>query len=125
MHSYSKSGGDSNRIDNAASGYMAIVPSVMAVRRLSVIECSRLQGFPDTFLYIDRKPRKITEDDARYLLSHGVHCWLEDGRWRTKCPADGPMYKALGNSIAIPCLRWIGRRIQLVDAIQKMDEVTQ
>ena len=58
----------------------------MAVRRLTVVECSRLQGFPDD-----------------YLLSV---------TWRGKCPPpDGPMYKALGNSMAVPVMRWIGQRI--------------
>jgi DNA (cytosine-5)-methyltransferase 1 len=62
------------------------VATTMAVRRLTVVECSRLQGFPD-----------------EYLLSV---------TWRGKCPPpDGPMYKALGNSMAVPCMRWIGRRI--------------
>ena len=58
----------------------------MAVRRLTPVECSRLQGFPDD-----------------YLLSV---------TWRGKCPPpDGPMYKALGNSMAVPIMAWIGRRI--------------
>jgi DNA (cytosine-5)-methyltransferase 1 len=58
----------------------------MAVRRLTPTECERLQGFPDD-----------------YLLSV---------TWRGKCPpADGVMYKALGNSMAVPVMAWIGRRI--------------
>lgn len=64
-----------------------IVRKGTQVRRLTVTECSRLQGFPDD-----------------YLLSVP---------WRGKCPpADGPMYKALGNSMAVPVMRWIGQRIQ-------------
>lgn len=62
------------------------VATTMAVRRLTVIECSRLQGFPDD--------------------------WLLSVTWRGKCPPpDRRMYKALGNSMAVPCMRWIGRRI--------------
>lgn len=62
------------------------VATSMQVRRLTVVECSRLQGFPDD-----------------YLLSV---------TWRGKCPPpDGPMYKALGNSMAVPVMRWIGHRI--------------
>ena len=58
----------------------------MAVRRLTPTECSRLQGFPDDYL------TSVT--------------------WRGKCPPpDGPMYKALGNSMAVPVMAWIGRRI--------------
>jgi DNA (cytosine-5)-methyltransferase 1 len=58
----------------------------MAVRRLTPTECARLQGFPDSYL------SQVT--------------------YRGKCPpADGPMYRALGNSMAVPVMRWIGRRI--------------
>jgi DNA (cytosine-5)-methyltransferase 1 len=64
-----------------------VVGQQTAVRRLTPTECSRLQGFPD-----------------EYLMSV---------TWRGKCPpADGVMYKALGNSMAVPCMRWIGERIQ-------------
>jgi DNA (cytosine-5)-methyltransferase 1 len=63
------------------------VPS-MAVRRLTPRECERLQGFPDDYTAI---PWRKKPADA--------------------CP-DGPRYKALGNSWAVPCAAWIGRRIQ-------------
>jgi len=63
----------------------------MAVRRLTPLECCRLQGFNDHFF--------------RGVL------------YRGKPPADGPMYKALGNSMAVPVMAWIGRRIQEVDAL--------
>ena len=53
----------------------------MAVRRLTEIECERLQGFPDNYTNI-----------------------------RENCPS-GPRYKALGNSMAVPVMRWIGERI--------------
>ena len=66
----------------------AVVQSTpMMVRRLSVIECCRLQGFPDNYL---------------------------DVIYRGKPAADGPRYKALGNSMAVPCIFWIGQRIQLI-----------
>jgi DNA (cytosine-5)-methyltransferase 1 len=57
----------------------------MAVRRLTPIECERLQGFPDNYTNI-----------------------------KDKCP-DGPRYKAMGNSMAVPVMRWIGERIQMVE----------
>jgi hypothetical protein len=60
----------------------------MAVRRLTPIECERLQGFPD----------KYTEIPWRKKLAD-------------QCP-DGPRYKALGNSWAVPVVHWIGKRIQ-------------
>lgn len=73
----------------AASGgsSRSYVAGQMAVRRLTPRECERLQGFPDDYT-------KISD--------------------RT---ADGPRYKALGNSMAVPVMRWIGERIAAVDAI--------
>ena len=55
--------------------------SNMAVRRLTPVECERLQGFPDNYTNI-----------------------------KESCP-DGPRYKAMGNSMAVPVMRWIGERI--------------
>lgn len=68
--------------------------SGMTVRRLTPIECERLQGFPDNYTRIS---------------------------WRNKSPddcPDGPRYKAMGNSMAVPVMRWIGERINLVEGIQ-------
>ena len=62
------------------------IPCGMAVRRLTPIECERLQGFPDGYTNIPW--RKADESP------------------------DGPRYKALGNSWAVPVVRWIGKRIQ-------------
>jgi len=69
---------------------MGGVPSMlhaMQVRRLTPVECERLQGFPDGYTAIP---------------------WR--GKSADQCP-DGPRYKALGNSWAVPCVRWIGARI--------------
>jgi site-specific DNA-cytosine methylase len=63
-------------------------PARFQVRRLSPRECERLQGFPDDYTLIP---------------------------YRGKPAADGPRYKALGNSMAVPCMRWIGRRIQMLE----------
>jgi len=60
----------------------------MAVRRLTPKECERLQGFPD-----------------RYT----------DVTYRGKPAADGPRYRALGNSMAVPVMAWIGKRIQMME----------
>ena len=88
MLSRKTSGGFSNSIDHAAAGYMAI--QQMAVRRLTPKECERLQGFPDN--YTDIQPKG-------------------------KATPDGPRYKALGNSMAVPVMAWIGSRIQKVQNI--------
>ena len=61
-----------------------------AVRRLTPRECERLQGFPDDYTLIP---------------------------YRKGIAADGPRYKALGNSMAVPVMRWIGERIAAVDAL--------
>jgi len=60
------------------------------VRRLMPVECERLQGFPDGYTDVPR-----------------------DG----KPAADGPRYKALGNSMAIPPMRWIGQRLDIVERL--------
>ena len=69
-----------------------------SVRRLTPIECERLQGFPDNYTRIPW--RNKTADD---------------------CP-DGPRYKAIGNSMAVPVMRWIGERIEMVEAVKKDSE---
>lgn len=85
------------------------------VRRLTPIECARLQGFPDTFCHIyRRKKRKITPETAAYYKSHGLKCFLREGQWFTFIAADGPIYKAYGNSMAVPVVKWIGDRIRKV-----------
>ena len=65
----------------------------MSVRRLTPVECERLQGFPDGYTAIPWRGKPLNQ-----------------------CP-DGPRYKALGNSMAVPCMRWIGERIQAVQDI--------
>ncbi|MDE2098934.1 MAG: DNA cytosine methyltransferase [Patescibacteria group bacterium] len=87
------------------------------VRRITPIEAARLQGFPDLHAHIDRRPRKIEPDEAEYYMRHWLICWQEDGQWWTKVAADGPIYKAYGNSMAVPCMRWIGERIRAVEEI--------
>jgi site-specific DNA-cytosine methylase len=64
------------------------VAQTVAVRRLTPVECERLQGFPDNYSQIPWK-----------------------GKPSSECP-DGPRYKACGNSFAVPVVRWIGERIQ-------------
>lgn len=102
MMSYSKSGGDSNRIDNAAAGYMAVEPATMQVRRLTPMECERLQGFPDGYTLIPI-PRPQMFEGQQVVV---------------KMSADGPRYKALGNSMAVPVMHWIGRRIDFVSKLE-------
>lgn len=63
------------------------------LRRLTPVECERLQGFPDGWTAIPWRGKSASE-----------------------CP-DSPRYKALGNSMAVPVMRWIGERIMMADSI--------
>ena len=86
------------------------------VRRLTPRECERLQGFPDDWTLI---PWTEYQRIQKRATKHGVSYEAElrrrgkdlRGTPVSSCP-DGPRYKALGNSWAVPCVRWIGRRIQ-------------
>lgn len=94
----------------------------MAVRRLTPRECERLQGFPDDYTAIPwRTWQEASRKGASYeglLLERGMTL---RGPSVEECP-DGPRYKALGNSMAVPCMRWIGERIAAVDAINAIRE---
>lgn len=89
-----------------------------AVRRLTVTECERLQGFPDNWTLIETdKRRTVEEDEAEYLAAKGAHVALgNDGKLRTNAAADGPRYKALGNAWAVACVRPIMERIRVLQA---------
>ena len=65
----------------------------LQVRRLTPTECERLQGFPDNYTQIPYRNKPAES-----------------------CP-DGPRYKAMGNSMAVPVMRWIGERINMVEAL--------
>jgi site-specific DNA-cytosine methylase len=65
------------------------------LRRITPVEAERLQGFPDNWTRVPYK-----------------------GKPAERCP-DGPRYKAIGNAMAVPVMRWLGQRIQLVEAIFK------
>ena len=70
----------------------------MSVRRLLPVECERLQGFPDNWT----------------LVPH-----------RNKPACDGPRYKSIGNSMAVPVMRWIGERIQGLKDFQPLYRIPQ
>lgn len=89
-------------------------PIVYGVRRLSCVEMERLQGFPDGWTLIPYGParKRIEADEAAYLRRHWPHLGDDEIRRLAK---DGPRAKALGNSMAVPCMAWIGARIALLD----------
>jgi len=79
------------RIDFETETFAVHAPEVAgAVRRLTPRECERLQGF---------------EDDYTLII------------WRGLPARDGPRYRALGNSMAVPVMAWIGERIAMVEAM--------
>lgn len=85
----------------------------MAVRRLTPTECERLQGFPDDWTLVEW----YECCGARFHVSLGKHGCPNcegDKEARIKSAADGPRYKAIGNSMAVPCMAWIGERIKMV-----------
>ena len=66
------------------------------------------------------EPLPISFDEARYYWRQaepGIKCWCENGKWYTNAAPDGPRYKALGNSMATNVMRWIGKRIEMVEQI--------
>ncbi|EMM0831513.1 DNA cytosine methyltransferase [Enterobacter roggenkampii] len=82
----------------------------MAVRRLTPVECERLQGFPDNHTLIPTQKRKqLTAEEYAYLRHYRPELTAEQA---FRLAADGPRYKAIGNSMAVPVMRWIGSRIQ-------------
>ncbi|WP_288078620.1 DNA cytosine methyltransferase [Pseudomonas sp.] len=90
-------------------GYPTIARK-MAVRRLTPVECERLQGFPDCWTAIPTdKRKKITEDELAYIRHHFPEITEEEAQ---TLAADGPRYKAIGNSMAVPCMSFIGKRIK-------------
>ena len=76
---------------HANAGVMPAIANDIMVRRLTPRECERLQGFPDDYTLIN---------------------------YRGKPAADGPRYKALGNSMARPVMKWILSRIEKVAATE-------
>lgn len=82
-------GGDGGR-------HEGVLDCMMHVRRLTPVECERLQGFPDNYTRIPWRGKPAEE-----------------------CP-DGHRYKVLGNSWAINCARWLGIRIEIVNNYPEM-----
>ena len=98
VYNQSIDGQTSATITEAVGGTNTSGPKVMhsmAIRRLTPKECERLQGFPDDWTKIPYRNKPADQ-----------------------CP-DGPRYKACGNSMAVPVMRWIGQRIRYVESLMK------
>ncbi|MGG2038397.1 DNA cytosine methyltransferase [Pseudomonas paraeruginosa] len=94
-----------------------------AVRRLTPRECERLQGFPDDYTLIPwaahqkamraaeaSLPRTATQDEVLRARIAALYACDVSKEAADECP-DGPRYKAIGNSKAVPVVRWIGKRL--------------
>jgi hypothetical protein len=100
---------------SGGGGDKAHVLTSMSVRRLTPRECERLQGFPDDYTNIPwteykRLQRRAAKAGTSYEAELRKRGKGLRGKPVSDCP-DGPRYKALGNSWAVPCVAWIGRRI--------------
>jgi DNA (cytosine-5)-methyltransferase 1 len=83
---YGRNGSEVRKARTAGGGFEgSVMTPAMQVRRLTPVECERLQGFPDNYTLVPNRGKPM---------------------------ADGPRYKALGNSWAVPVVRWIGERIK-------------
>ncbi len=107
-----------NDAGNVNGGGQVAVGAASGVRRLTPIETERLQGFPDGWTAIQWKRRRIAADEAAYYQRHGLECWQDGERWLTRVAADTPRYHAIGNSMAVPVLRYLLDRIRKVNAWQ-------
>lgn len=85
------------------------------IRRLTLREVERLQGFPDDWTAI---PWEVGGGDGHVFegVTEVRGCGLLFPV-RAHCP-DGPRYEALGNSMAVPVVRWIGERVQGVETLE-------
>jgi DNA (cytosine-5)-methyltransferase 1 len=112
----------SGRMDFESETFL-VQQTAMQVRRITPVECERLQGFPDNYTRIptwsgwrklddSETPEQCIEDGLEVKQSK------KTGKWRVK-DVDGPRYKALGNSWAVPNVRWIGERIEQMAAVRK------
>jgi DNA (cytosine-5)-methyltransferase 1 len=101
--------GTSGRGDGAP-----LVATTATVRRLTPRECERLQGFPDDHTLVPNYRRKLKSRDVALVAEYLGLPVSTVARWGAT--PDGPRYRAIGNSMAVPVMRWIGARLDQVDA---------
>lgn len=95
-----KNYGDITQYQEAFTGdFFVINGRQHYIRRLTPLECERLQGFPDNYTQVK---------------------W--NGKPKDQCP-DSHRYKAIGNSMAVPVMRWIGERIKRIKGAKKKNEL--
>lgn len=89
---------ESIRLAQTGSNGQAVRDHGSIVRKLTPLECERLQGFPDNWTKIPYR-----------------------GKDKDQCPK-GARYKAMGNSMAVPVMKWIGERLNWVDQNLSVEE---
>jgi DNA (cytosine-5)-methyltransferase 1 len=118
-----KVGGAPPMVASRAAG-RTIFEGGYVVRRLTPTECERLQGFPDGWTDLtgcdaDAVAEKVAaslhyDEGKSFALLRKVRKWAQE------CP-DGPRYKACGNSMAVPNMRWLFERIQAYDTMRETE----
>jgi DNA (cytosine-5)-methyltransferase 1 len=73
------------------------------IRRLTPLECERLQGFPDGWTCLCQPLAAYVENPDAAAL-------------RCRCP-DGPRYRAMGNAVTVPIIEWLGRRLMAMVSV--------
>lgn len=97
------------------------VPAVhtnMIVRRLTPVECERLQGFPDGYTDISWYKSKA----GCFREELGKYGCPEEQNAKLETATDGARFKALGNSMAVPVIRWLGEQITKANGIIRESE---
>lgn len=110
--------GNSHTANQNSGNWMAIQQE-MQVRRLTPVECERLQGFPDNYTLIpDWYECPCGCSFMELLGKYGCPNCGGEKPAKLKSTSDGARYKALGNSMAVPVMRWIGQGIDAVALFQ-------
>jgi DNA adenine methylase Dam len=122
-HTLKAEGADASE-DGTGRGVPMTVDRPGRVRRLTVLECERLMALPDNWTLIPTAKRNHRDPEMIAYLRRQRPDLDDDAL--SKLSADGPRYKAIGNSMAVNCMRWIGQRIARVDAIPAIpDDLTR
>jgi site-specific DNA-cytosine methylase len=106
-------GRDGDPASTVTAARPGAVGTTTAVRRLTPTECERLMGFPDSYTRVPLRRYAKRPTTKHFATFPDLYERDADGGW-TRFMDDGPRYKALGNSKAVPCVRWIGERIAAV-----------
>jgi DNA (cytosine-5)-methyltransferase 1 len=106
-------GRDGDPASTVTAARPGAVGTTTAVRRLTPTECERLQGFPDGYTRVPLRRYATRPTTKHFAEFPDLYERDADGGW-TRFMDDGPRYKALGNSKAVPVISWVGQRIAAV-----------